>query len=588
MQLQHIPLERIKISRVNMRHSRKHPDVSDILPSIRKRGIAQPILVRKEGKGFGVVAGRRRWFALKRIAKEEGGTIKVPCAIMEAGDDAAALEASIIENVGRLPASEMEQYEAFGRLAGQGRNVNQIAGYFGVTELKVKRILALANLLDEIRALYVKGDVNRDTIRALTLASKEQQTKWLRMHQSEDEQTPMGRNLKIWLGGGAAIAVNVALFDPAEYEGGILEDLFGECGQFENAALFWEAQNKAIAARAAQYQEQGWQGVILLERGDYFCRWEHVERARDEGGNVFVAIRHSGEVEFHAGYITRSEARKLDKIKQGEEETPAETKPEMSGPMAEYIALHRHGAAGASLLEHPDIALRLTVAHMIAGSSLWQVRAHRSHSRKETTRQSVEASRAHGKIEKAGTEIAELFVAHDVKMDGSGKSFGEVHLCELFAALLKMTDAQVMQVLTFVMADTLAAGGPVVEAVAHLTETDIGKYWQADDAFFVLLRDKRAINAMVGDIAGKACAGSVLTETAKSQQQIIRNRIVGQGCKAVPDWRPAWMNVPPTSLVSGAKSLPADAWQQVQHLFGSVEQKAPEEKQAVQNPPQSV
>lgn len=37
--LKHIPLDQLKVSKLNMRHGRKKPDVSDILPSIRARGI---------------------------------------------------------------------------------------------------------------------------------------------------------------------------------------------------------------------------------------------------------------------------------------------------------------------------------------------------------------------------------------------------------------------------------------------------------------------------------------------------------------------------------------------------------------------
>ena len=52
------------------------------------------------------VAGRRRYFALKEIEKETGDTPLVPCAIMTEDDAASAIAASVIENVGRLPASE--------------------------------------------------------------------------------------------------------------------------------------------------------------------------------------------------------------------------------------------------------------------------------------------------------------------------------------------------------------------------------------------------------------------------------------------------------------------------------------------------
>ncbi len=89
MELAHIPLEQLKVSTLNMRHGRKSPDITDILPSIRARGVQQPLLVRKNGKGYEIVAGRRRFFSLKQIAKESGKIAPIPCAIMAAGDAAA-------------------------------------------------------------------------------------------------------------------------------------------------------------------------------------------------------------------------------------------------------------------------------------------------------------------------------------------------------------------------------------------------------------------------------------------------------------------------------------------------------------------
>ena len=84
MELQHIPLSNLKIASVNVRHGRKPPDVSDILPSIRARGVLQPLLVRPNGKSFEVVAGRRRFFAATKVAEEQGVSLDemlLPCAI---------------------------------------------------------------------------------------------------------------------------------------------------------------------------------------------------------------------------------------------------------------------------------------------------------------------------------------------------------------------------------------------------------------------------------------------------------------------------------------------------------------------------
>ena len=91
MRLEHIELERLSISPLNMR-AKKAPDLASILPSVRERGILVPLLVRpnSETNGYEIVAGRRRYLAASAVAAERGQSPALPCAIMEAGDDAAA------------------------------------------------------------------------------------------------------------------------------------------------------------------------------------------------------------------------------------------------------------------------------------------------------------------------------------------------------------------------------------------------------------------------------------------------------------------------------------------------------------------
>ena len=105
--------------------------------------------------GFGVVAGDRRFTAASIVAaevREAGGDPeRMPCAIMEEGDDAAALETSIIENIERLDPDEVSRWESFTRLVREGRSVDDIATTFGLPELAVRRTLALGNLLQHAR-----------------------------------------------------------------------------------------------------------------------------------------------------------------------------------------------------------------------------------------------------------------------------------------------------------------------------------------------------------------------------------------------------------------------------------------------------
>src|SRR3546814_20812112 len=106
-----------------MRAKGKAPDLASILPSVRTRGVLVPLIVRPNGgeEIFEIVAGKRRYHAALAVAEESGEAEPLPCAIMAAGDDAAALAASLIENVQRLDPDDVTRWESFPRLVKEGR-----------------------------------------------------------------------------------------------------------------------------------------------------------------------------------------------------------------------------------------------------------------------------------------------------------------------------------------------------------------------------------------------------------------------------------------------------------------------------------
>ena len=562
----HIELSKLSISKLNMRHGRKTPDVSDILPSIREKGLRQTLLVRREAGGYGIVAGRRRFFALQQIAKETGTDPLVPCAVMPDGDAASAIEASIIENVARVPATEMEQYTAFRKLHDEGRTVEGIAAFFGVTELNVRRVLALAALSAPIRKLYADEEIDRETVRALTLASPAQQADWLKLWNSETERAPMGRACRAWVTGGAAITTEKALFELAGYPGAVTADLFGEAAVFADAAAFWEAQGAAISERFDRYRQRGWADVILLERGAYFQRWDYVQTTKKQGGKVIVEQRHDGTVTFHEGWLKAVEARKAKASKaSGEAQPGGDTRPEMSGPMADYIGLHRHAAAQASLIRNPAVALRLMAAHALCGSSLWNVRPHSPGGVKELTLASVESGAAASEVGTARERTEALFEALGAPV--ARRSGDAYHLCETFAALQAMSDAEVMQVMALAMAETLESGGPAVEAVLHACGTDPAEFWKPEEAFFDLLRDRRVITAFIADAVSPETAREAGDATAKAQKAQLAEALVARDGSQDKPWMPGWMQFPPARHIEGAASPPADAWNRIAALF---------------------
>ena len=562
MKLKEIPLGKLSISKLNMRAKDKNPDISDILPSIRENGIHQTLLVRPEGDGFGIIAGRRRYYALLKVAEETGKKLKVPCGVLESDDDALAVEASLIENLARLPATELEQFAAFKKLKITGRTVEEIAVHFGVTDLKVKRILALANLKPAILKMYENDDISVSEVRHLTIASKAKQAAWLKLAKDDEQQTPRHGWLKEWIMGEEQISTKAALFDVKDYKGSILTDLFGEDEYFADPDRFWTLQNTKIAEVIAEYEADGWT-VELMERGQRFNSYAYTKRPIEAGGKVFIAVGNDGEVECHCGFLTSEDAKKIQAILTGDDDAEAKKKatqkPEMSGPLQHYVALHRHSAIRASLLGHPQIALRLTVAHMFVGSNRWTVEPQQTGSRKESTKISVAGSHGATIFEAERTAIYDLvgltqFHSHYTPR----KRLANEELTSVFARLLELDDAEVMRVMAFAMAESLEAGADIVEAITYAVPVDMAALWEPDDAFFEILRDKKVINAMVKDIAGETVANGYLTETGKAQKTVIRNRIAGHGVDIPdPDWRPRWMQIPAAHYFDKASCPPS-------------------------------
>ena len=545
MELKHIDIAKLAVSAVNMRGKGK-ADLSNILPSVRARGVLVPLIVRVNGSPdtYEIVAGKRRYQAALAVAQESGEADPLPCAVIEAGDDAAALEASLIENIARLDPDEMTQCETFTRLMREGRSVEELSLTFGLTTLQVKRTLALGNLLPRIRNLYRSGKIDTVTVRHLTLASKSQQRDWLALLDDESAYVPTGSALKAWLFGGVTIPVKAALFDVESYDGGIVADLFGEERYFADVAAFWQAQNAAIEARVEQYRDAGWHDVVLLPQGEPFHGWEYERCPKRKGGKVYVVTSHRGDVTFHEGYLTSKEARKLAKQGESEDITNKPSRPEVTSSQQDYIDLHRHAAVRARMIGQPGLCLRVAVAHMIAGSPLWTIRTEPQRAA-DAIAESVENSPSEAQFD---AERRRLLAVLDFDPDTPTITGGSDGLTSLYAKLCTLDDATVMAILSVAMGETLDARCDLVDALGVQLAIDMAQVWQADDALLDSLRDRVVIDAMLAEVAGKDIAEANAKETGKTKRQIIRDCLAGTNGRAkVEGWVPRWLYFPPSS-----------------------------------------
>ncbi len=547
MQIEEIPLDNLSVSTINMRRGRRKPDVSDILPSVKARGVLSPLFVRPNGKPdhFEILAGKRRYYASVEAAKDEDDARELPCIVLGEEDDAEALEISMIENLLREDPDEVTQWESFTRLVKEGRSVEDIAATFALTELQVKRILALGNLLPRIREAYRSEEVDAATIRHLTLASKAQQKAWLALFEDEEAYAPRGSQLKGWLFGGASIATSVALFDLETYSGQIVADLFGEDGYFSESDAFWEAQMAEVEARKVAYLEAGWADVVIVPPIEQFCSWEYERAPKSKGGRVYVQLRANGEVVFHEGLVSRREAQAAERRARGEEEKPA--RPELTSTLATYIDLHRHAAVSAGLLGEPSLALRVMVAHAIAGSPLWSVKPANTPSRNEKTAASHAASPTVQALAEGRRAVLDLLDFDSERETVCEDRYGS-DLVPVLHRLLALDDDEVMRVLALVMAETLSIGSEAVEYLGEHLSIDMADHWQADEAFFALLRDKQVLVALLAEVGGETVASANATETGKTLKGLIADHLTGANERPKTErWVPRWMAFPPSA-----------------------------------------
>ncbi len=552
MELRHIHIANLSVSATNMRAKGAKPDIANILPSIRARGVLVPLIVRAKAEAgadaerFEIVAGKRRYYAALAVAAESGEGEPLPCAVIAAGDNAAALEASLIENVARLDPDEVTRWESFTRLVRDGRSPEDIALTFGLTDLQVKRTLALGNLLPRIRSLYRKSEVDAATVRHLTLASKARQQEWLGLFDDPQAYCPTGHQLKAWLFGGASIPVSAALFDLASYEGDVVADLFGDERYFADSASFWAAQTQAIEAKAESYRETGWREVVVLPTGEGFQTWEHERCPKRKGGKVFLTVSARGEVTVHEGYVSRREARALEKG----EAVEKPVRPEVSSAIRNYVDLHRHAAVRADLVGHPSIALRLMVAHAIAGSGLWNVRTESQHAISPAIGESVSDCESEARFDEKRRAVLSVLGFDAETPTVTGGYDGEHGMAGLFVRLLQLPDPALLDVAAIVMGETLQAGSALIELLGGLLGTDMAKHWGADDTLLDMIRDREVLGAVLRDVAGETVAKANERETGKVKRRIIRDCLTGTGRAKVEGWVPKWIAFPPAAYTT--------------------------------------
>jgi len=239
--------------------------------------------------------------------------------------------------------------------------------------------------------------------------------------------------------------------------------------------------------------------------------------------------------------------------------------------MQNYLDLHRHAAVRYELLNHSDIALRLAVAQIIAGSDLWTVHADPQKANSDAIRESLATNKGEEKFADGRQIIRELLGWSEdiadtiipVKNDWNR----QIDIHEIFAKLIELEDEDVRRILTFVVAEALPCGSVMVEVLGNMLSVDMADHLRVDEVFLNLHRDKEAINAMLKQVGGKATADAHIASTAKVQKKIISDYLGGTRKGAKKDWQPRYMDFPMRGYTNRNGIVAIENWNSVKKQF---------------------
>ena len=168
-QLREVPVSSIT---PNPFQPRRHFDAAaldELRASVAEYGVLVPIIVRRKGDGYELIAGERRWRASAALQRKT-----IP-AIVRESDDRDSLEVAIIENLQRENLNPIEEAAGFAHLIEEyAFTQEEVAQRLGKSRPAIANALRLLTLPDQIQAMLVEGRLSAGHARALLAAEGSQ------------------------------------------------------------------------------------------------------------------------------------------------------------------------------------------------------------------------------------------------------------------------------------------------------------------------------------------------------------------------------------------------------------------------------
>ncbi len=157
-----IAVDRIEPNPSQPRTAFRNEELDELSSSIKKDGLLQPILVRKMGDKYQIIAGERRWQAAQRA-----GLKKVPVRIIKADDD-KALELALIENLQRSDLNPIEEAYGYKRMMERGNKTqSEVAAAVSKGRSTIANALRLLELPEDAQEMLYEDKITAGHARAI-------------------------------------------------------------------------------------------------------------------------------------------------------------------------------------------------------------------------------------------------------------------------------------------------------------------------------------------------------------------------------------------------------------------------------------
>ncbi|HZH75090.1 MAG TPA: ParB/RepB/Spo0J family partition protein [Archangium sp.] len=157
-----LPIEAIHRDTLQPRRHFDAEKLRELTESIKAQGILQPVLVRKDGEGFKLIAGERRW-----RASQLAGLHEIPAIIRDV-TEVEAFELALVENLQRSDLNAMEEADGYHRLVEEfGLTQEQVAQRVGKERSTVANALRLLGLPEDVKRMVAEGALSAGHARAL-------------------------------------------------------------------------------------------------------------------------------------------------------------------------------------------------------------------------------------------------------------------------------------------------------------------------------------------------------------------------------------------------------------------------------------